>query len=61
MALTDRDLLLALFAQSYSLDGDTDADPSDWTGVEFNDEGRVVTLNLEFEGIPRPARIPGWK
>lgn len=61
MVSTDRDVLVALF---FSTDGarwnskrnwNTDAELSQWHGVEVDDENRVVTLALianNLRGIP---------
>lgn len=67
MASTDREFLLALCRSA----GDgamlplwgTDADISEWHGVEVNDEGRVVKLHLannNLRGILRPTPNSGW-
>lgn len=66
MASTDRDALDVLFR---SADGfhwkdtsDTAADLAVWSGVEFNDEGRVVELYLYYtnlQGIIRPSLLAG--
>lgn len=57
MAATDGDVLLVLYR---STDGphwtkntiwDTDADLSEWHGVDVNDQGHVVKLNLPYNGL----------
>ncbi|CAB1106361.1 unnamed protein product [Ectocarpus sp. CCAP 1310/34] len=63
MAQTDRDALVAMYRAtggekwSTSQNWDTDSDLKTWHGVNVNDQGRVVKLELGFnnlEGVLRP-------
>lgn len=57
MALTDRDALVALFRStggaSWDKKGnwDTATEIATWSGVQVNDEGRVVKLHLKSNNL----------
>lgn len=66
MTLTDRDALVALFHSAGGAswgktdDWGTTAEIATWSGVEVNDEGRVVKLRLKsnnLRGIIRPSLL----
>ncbi|CAM9925256.1 unnamed protein product [Hapterophycus canaliculatus] len=57
MALTDRDVLLILYRSTGGAEWErktnwcTAADLADWHGVEVNEQGRVMKLSLNLNGL----------
>ena len=64
MAATDRDALLVLFRLTdgrnwtNNTNWDTDAELSEWYGVNVNDQGRVLKLSLSTNNLRGMAVVP---